>query len=82
MGSGVTLKNPKVVDIVSLEFMDATKAYYVVGSKKSGTMSKVSKYAFKNKEDAQKFQNEFGGDIMDFYGALEVAKKDFKYYKN
>ncbi len=82
LGSGITLKNPKVVDVTSLQFIDATKAYYVVGSKKSGTMSKISKYAFKTEEDAQKFQKEFGGEIMDFYKALEVAKKDFKYYKN
>lgn len=81
LGDGITLKNPKVVDVGSLKFIDATKAYYVVGSQKSGTMSKISKYAFANEEDAKKFQAEFGGEIMDFYKALEIAKKDFKYYK-
>ncbi len=81
LGDGITLKNPKVVDISSLKFIDATKAYYAVGSQKSGTMSKISKYAFANEEDAKKFQVQFGGEIMDFYKALDVAKKDFKYYK-
>ncbi|MDD3855119.1 MAG: hypothetical protein A3J96_05230 [Sulfurimonas sp. RIFOXYC2_FULL_36_7] len=81
LGEGVTLKNPKVVDVKSLKFIDATKAYYVVGSQKRGTMSKISKYAFANEEEAKKFQGEFGGEIMDFNKALEVAKKDFKHYK-
>ncbi|MDD5372549.1 MAG: nitrous oxide reductase accessory protein NosL [Sulfurimonas sp.] len=81
LGEGITLKNPKVVDVSSLKFVDAAKAYYVVGSQKSGTMSKISKYAFANEEDAKKFQAQFSGEIMDFYKALEIAKKDFKYYK-
>jgi len=81
LGDGVTLKNPQAVDLKSLKFIDATKAYYVVGSQKRGTMSKISKYAFANEEDAKAFQSEFGGKIMDFYKALEIAKEDFKYYK-
>jgi len=81
LGEGIMLKNPKVIDVSSLKFIDSTKAYYVVGSQKSGTMSKISKYAFASQEDAKKFQTEFGGEIMDFYKALEIAKKDFKYYK-
>ena len=70
-------KNMKVVDTKSLKFIDAKKAYYVVGSNVRGTMSKVSKYAFKNKIDAQNFQKKHGGEIMTFKEALEVAKKDF-----
>lgn len=80
LGEGIELKNPKVVDVASLKFIDVTKAYYVVGSSKRGTMSKVSKYAFLNEADAKKFQAEFGGEIMDFTQAREVAKEDFKHY--
>lgn len=75
---GVSLKNPLVVDVATLKFIDATKAYYVVGSSVKGTMSRVSKYAFATKERAELFQKENGGEIIDFYQALEVAKKDFK----
>ncbi len=75
---GVSLKNPLVVDVATLKFIDATKAYYVVGSSARGTMSRVSKYAFATKEKAELFQKEHGGEIVDFYQALEVAKKDFK----
>lgn len=81
LGDGIELKNPMVVDVGSLKFIDATKAYYVVGSRVRGTMSKISKYAFLNKEEAEKFQAEYGGEIMDFYKALEITKRDFKYYK-
>lgn len=76
--SGVSLDDPKVVDIKSLKFIDVRAAYYVVGSKKSGTMSHISKYAFLSEDDAKEFKNKYGGEIMDFYKAMEIAKKDFK----
>jgi len=79
LGEGITLKNPKVVDIASLKFISVKDAYYVVGSKKRGTMSRVSKYAFSKLEDAKKFQAMNGGDIMNFDEALKKAKEDFKF---
>ena len=72
------IKNPKVVDIKSLKFIDVSDAYYVVGSEKRGTMSRISKYAFSNLDDAKEFQDEYGGDIVNFYKALDVARDDFK----
>jgi len=81
LGDGVTMKNPKVVDVASLKFISVKDAYYVVGSKKKGTMSRVSKYAFAKLEDAKKFQAKNGGKIMRFNEALQKAKEDFKYYK-
>ena len=79
LGEGVTLKNPKVVDVDSLKLISVSSAYYVVGSKKRGTMSRVSKYAFAEEEMAKKFQAVNGGNIMDFNKALEVSKEDFKH---
>jgi copper chaperone NosL len=78
LGEGVTLKNPKVVDVASLKFIPVGSAYYVVGSKKRGTMTRVSKYAFLDEEMAKKFQVKYGGKIMRFSKALEVTKEDFK----
>lgn len=72
------LKNPQVVDVSSLELIPVLEAYYVVGSSVRGTMSMVSKYAFKNLTDAQAFQKKHGGKIVDFYAALEIAREDFK----
>ena len=81
LGDGIRLKNPKVVDVKSLKFISVMDAYYVVGSSKKGTMSKVSKYAFKNKKDAKEFQKKYGGKIMTFSQAREKAQNDFKYYR-
>nr|WP_321266498.1 nitrous oxide reductase accessory protein NosL [uncultured Sulfurimonas sp.] len=78
LGEGITLKNPQVVDVDSLKLIPVGKAHYVVGSEKRGTMTRVSKYAFLDKEMAKKFQAKYGGEIMDFNGALAKAKEDFK----
>ena len=75
---GAELENPMVVDVASLKFIPVTEAYYVVGSDVRGTMSMVSKYAFKNLDDAKAFQKKHGGKIVDFYSAWQIAKKDFK----
>lgn len=78
LSKGAELENPKVVDVQSLKFIPVQQAYYVVGSSKPATMSRVSKYAFKSLDDAKKFQSKFGGKIVDFYSAWQLAKKDFQ----
>lgn len=75
---GAELENPQVVDVSSLKFVSVLEAYYVVGSKKPATHSKVSKYAFKSLDDAKAFQAKYGGKIVDFYSAWQIAKKDFE----
>lgn len=71
------LKNLRVVDTNNLQFIPATEAFYVVGGKKPGTMSRTSKYAFSKESDAKSFAKEFGGKVMKFYDAYNVATKDF-----
>lgn len=73
--NGTDLTDMKVVDNKTLKFIDVKSASYVVGSSKKGTMTMKSKYAFAKKEDAQKFANKFGGDVLDFDGAYKVASK-------
>jgi len=77
MQKGSKLTDIKVVDSNSLKFIDATKASYVVGSRKKGTMTAVSKYAFATKADAEAFAKANGGKVTDFNGALEAAKAEF-----
>ena len=77
MQKGSKAEGIQVVDTNSLKFIDATKASYVIGSSKKGTMTAVSKYAFANQADAQTFAKENGGKVTDFNGALEAAKADF-----
>lgn len=78
MHKGSKLLDIKVVDTNTLKFIDASKASYVVGSHKKGTMSTVSKYAFANKADAEAFAKANGGEVVDFNSALETAKSDLK----
>jgi nitrous oxide reductase accessory protein NosL len=67
----------QVVDITSLEFIDARKAHYVVGSRKPGTMTMQSKYAFASEADAKAFAGKNGGSVTDFEGAYTAAEGDF-----
>lgn len=76
-GKKDTIAKILVADVTTLKYIDAKKAFYVVGSIKKGTMSMNSKYAFKYKKDAQKFQAKNGGKITDFNGAYNIALKDF-----
>jgi nitrous oxide reductase accessory protein NosL len=74
---GSKLADIKVVDITSLKFIDASKASYVVGSSKKGTMTKVSKYAFANKADAEAFAKANGGKVVNYKEAYKAAEADF-----
>ena len=46
----------QVVDTKNLNLIDVNKAFYVVGSKVKGTMTRNSKYAFSTEADAKEFQ--------------------------
>ena len=72
------VQNIKVVDVTSLKFIDARNATYVVGSSKKGTMTMNSKYAFAHKSDAKKFAKQFGGKVMSFDKAYDIASKAFE----
>jgi len=71
--AGKKVSDIQVVDNSSLKFIPAKNAWYVVGSSKPATMSKVSKYAFASKEEAQKFAKEFGGEVKSFDEVLKMV---------
>lgn len=75
---GIDRETIQVVDANSLKFIYAPTAYYVIGSKVKGTMSKVSKIAFKYQNDAFTFQKEFGGEVVSFQTALNEAAKTYE----
>ena len=66
--------NIKVVDNKTLKFIDAKGAWYVVGSNKPGTMSKISKYAFSTKKDAEAFAKEFSGEVKSFDEVIKLVQ--------
>jgi len=72
--SGKNVEDIQVVDNSTLKFIPAKDAYFVVGSSKPATMSKVSKYAFAKKEEAEEFAKRFGGKVMKFDNALKIAE--------
>ena len=72
-----SIKSIQVVDISSNQFVDAKKAFYVVGSSKPGTMTMTSKYAFGQKAQAEDFAAKNGGTVMDFDETYKTAVNDF-----
>lgn len=78
MNSDDIVTDPKVVDNTTLKFIDATKAFYVVGSSKPATMgADKSKYAFGTKKAAEAFAGKFGGKIMSYQKALAEARSEY-----
>jgi nitrous oxide reductase accessory protein NosL len=78
INQGKKVTDMQVVDNETLKFIPVNQAWYVVKSNKPATMSRVSKYAFKDRAKAEAFAKKFGGEVMNFEGALAVAKEDFK----
>lgn len=74
---GVIPQDAKVADTITLELIDVKKAFYVVGSKVRGTMTRTSSYAFGLEKDALAFVSDNGGKIMNFEEAYAVASEDF-----
>lgn len=62
-----------VGDYNSKKLIDAEKAYWVIGGSKMGVMTTRAKWAFENKEAADQFIKEHGGDLATFDNALQTA---------
>ncbi|PLY08151.1 MAG: hypothetical protein C0625_02910 [Arcobacter sp.] len=75
---GIDKSLMKVIDVKSEKIIDAKKAFYVIGSKIKGTMSKVSKLAFEKNEDANEFIKKYGGKVYSFEEAFNKAKETLK----
>ncbi len=74
--NGKKLTNFRVVDNTTLKFIPSQDAFFVVGSKKPGTMSTISKYAFGTKKAALEFQSKNGGKIMNFDNLVKLVEKN------
>ncbi len=75
---GIKTNDIQVIDAKTQKLIDANKAFYVVGSKVKGTMTKVSKLAFATQVDANSFAKKYKGKVVDFKTALDMAKKSLK----
>lgn len=69
-------KTPRLMqvgDLNSKNLINAEKAFWVIGGNKPGVMTKQAKWAFENKEDAEKFIPENGGSLATFDEAMKAA---------
>jgi copper chaperone NosL len=69
-------KKIKVVDLETRQFIDAEKAFWVIGGNRPGVMSKRGKWAFENKEDAEVFMRKNKGKLVSFKDAIKGAYED------
>lgn len=65
-----------VGDYNTKDLIDAEKAFWVIGGKKMGVMTKRAKWAFGTKPAAEKFIAQYGGKLINFEGAAEAAYED------
>jgi copper chaperone NosL len=76
LNSDKTLKAIMVGDYNSKALIDARKAIWVMGGKKTGVMTEKAKWAFAQKSDAERFIAENGGKITSYDAAMKAAYKD------
>lgn len=63
----------EVGDYISKNLIDAEKAYWVIDGNKPGVMTTQAKWAFKQKEYADKFIREHGGTLISFDEAMKAT---------
>jgi nitrous oxide reductase accessory protein NosL len=68
-----TPKTIKVGDFTEKQLIDAEKAFWLVGGSKPGVMSKIGKWAFEKKDDAENFMKTNQGKIASFEEAMTTA---------
>jgi len=72
-------KTPKAIlvgDYNTKKLIDAEKSFWVIGGNKMGVMTKRAKWAFEQKEDAEKFVKENGGSMATFEEAIKASYED------
>ncbi len=63
----------EVGDYNTKELINAEEAFWVIGGSKPGVMTREAKWAFKNKEDAEKFITINGGILANFDESMKAA---------
>jgi copper chaperone NosL len=71
-----TPKAIKVHDYNTKEFIDAEKAFWVIGGKQPGVMTLRAKWAFAREPEAQAFIKENGGKLSSFDDVMKATYED------
>jgi nitrous oxide reductase accessory protein NosL len=73
------VKSVKVVEVADVNtkiLVDAEKAIWVLGGSRRGVMTRLAKWAFAKKDDAQTFIKKNGGRLATYKEAVALAEKD------
>jgi copper chaperone NosL len=65
-----------VADRDTLELLDASKAYWVMGGKKRGVMTGLPKWAFAGRDAAETFLKRYGGTPASWEAVLQEAQSE------
>ncbi len=71
-----TVLSVRVADYLTKKLIPAEEAFWVIGGRKMGVMTKRATWAFKEKEKAERFIQENGGRLGTFHGAMKAAFED------
>jgi hypothetical protein len=71
-----TLVSMHVADYLTRNLILTEKAFWVIGGDKAGVMTKRAKWAFKEKEQAERFIKENGGRHATFHDAMKATFED------
>lgn len=71
-----TLVSMRVADYPTQKLVVAEKAFWVIGGNKTGVMTKRAKWAFKEKDQAERFIKENGGRHATFHDAMKATFED------
>ena len=66
----------RVADYFTKRLIPAGKAFWVIGGSKMGVMTGRAKWAFKEKEEAERFIKENGGKLRTFHDAMKATFED------
>ncbi len=73
---GKQVKSIQAADYNTKKLTDAKAATWVIGGNKTGVMTPVAKWAFAEKQDAEAFIKQHGGDLASFDDALKATEKE------
>ena len=67
-----------VGDFATKELVDVKKAFWVIGGKRAGVMTKRAKWAFREKAAADAFIQDNGGTLGTYHDAMKAAFADMR----
>lgn len=74
--SGKVVASFQVADYNTKKLIDAKTATWVIGGTKKGVMTRVAKWAFAEKKDAESFIKANGGKLGSFDETLKAAERE------